>query len=54
MAGDLELDTIHESLVLSLPTGKISHGLLVEIATPIVIWLGWLYLMHKIWRLRGK
>jgi hypothetical protein len=44
----------HQPLSISLPTGQTSHQALVEIVTPIVIWLGWLYLMNKIWRLKAR
>ncbi|WVQ75656.1 hypothetical protein IAR50_005285 [Cryptococcus sp. DSM 104548] len=39
---------------LTLPTGKHAHQELVELATPVVIWLGWAWIMWKLWGLSRR
>jgi hypothetical protein len=44
----------HRPLVITLPTGRVSDRALVELATPVLIWLGWIYLVTKIWALSKR
>ncbi|WWC95136.1 hypothetical protein V866_001990 [Kwoniella sp. B9012] len=44
----------HTPINITLPTGKHSHQPYVEIITPIVIWLGWGWLVYKIFNLRSR
>jgi hypothetical protein len=49
------LSTVHHApLDITLPTGRLSDRPLVELATPVVIWLGWIYLVTKIWALSKR
>lgn len=41
-------------LKITLPSGRTSDRAIVELATPIVIWLGWLYLFVKVWTLSKR
>ena len=41
-------------LKIMLPTGRTSDRAIVELATPIVIWLGWIYLFVKVWTLSNR
>ncbi|ORY31610.1 hypothetical protein BCR39DRAFT_558075 [Naematelia encephala] len=54
---DLDLPEIYtspKSLTLLLPTGHPSHQPLVAIVTAISIWLGFFYLVYKIFRLTRR
>ncbi|WVQ66726.1 uncharacterized protein L199_004915 [Kwoniella botswanensis] len=44
----------HTPINITLPTGKHSHQPYVEIITPMVIWLGWGWLVYKIFNLRSR
>lgn len=50
-AGPLSFVHPDPPITLTLPTGHPSHQLSVEIITALVIWLGGVYLVWKIWRL---
>lgn len=41
-------------ITLTLPTGHPSHQLPVEIVTAVAIWLGWAYLMRKMWNIIAR
>ncbi|WVW86409.1 hypothetical protein I302_108455 [Kwoniella bestiolae CBS 10118] len=50
-----QLPVIRSSPVqITLPTGRHSHQPFVEVVTPLVIWLGWGWLVYKIFRLRSR
>jgi hypothetical protein len=44
----------HTPLAITLPAGRFSDRPLVELATPVIIWLGWIYLAAKIWALSKR
>lgn len=48
---ELPIVALQTPVTLVLPTGKHSHQRFTEIGTAAVIWLGWVYLVWKIWRL---
>lgn len=48
---ELPVVGLKSPVILVLPTGKHSHQSITEIGTAIAIWLGWSYLVWKIWRL---
>ncbi|ODO05500.1 hypothetical protein I350_04551 [Cryptococcus amylolentus CBS 6273] len=51
----LELPLVHPTPIsLTLPTGKHAHQELVELVTPVVIWLGWAWIMWKLWGLTKR
>jgi hypothetical protein len=41
-------------VTLTLPTGHPSHQIPVEIVTAVAIWLGWAYLMRKMWNILAR
>lgn len=50
----VDLYPINTNLTITLPTGKPSHQPFVEYGTVAAIWLGFAWLIYKIWRLNRR
>ncbi|OXG21391.1 hypothetical protein C367_04199 [Cryptococcus neoformans Ze90-1] len=47
--------TVHPLPVsLTLPTGRHAHQPVIEVITPLVIWLGWAWIAWKLWKLKSR
>lgn len=46
----IQFDPSGAPMTLTLPVGHAEHQIPVEIITAVAIWLGWAYLVRKIWR----
>lgn len=47
--------TVHPLPVsLTLPTGQHAHQPIIEVITPLVIWLGWAWIAWKLWKLKSR